>query len=121
MFFYLILNPVTIALEKIGLLKPALVAIVDHKVSWPDEDPDDAAEFATYDEELSFFLLEYPSGRRSYDLHEYGRCDTVDFHEVYLRDVLAWTYGGPLPKGAVRPGQAAEVVSLKVLKGQAAD
>lgn len=118
---YPILNPALIALERLGLITPTLVAMVDHKVDWPFEDPQDAADFATYDEEITFFLMQYPSGRREYRLHQYGRCDTIDYHEVYLRDVLAWTYGGPLPKGAVKSGQAAEILNLRVLKGQVAD
>jgi hypothetical protein len=116
-----ILNSMMIPLERLGIATPQLVAMVDHKVDWPMESDEDAANFATYDEEITFFLMQYPSGRREYRLHEYGRCSSIEYHEVFLRDILAWTYGGPLPKNAVRPGQAAEVISLRVLKGQTAE
>jgi hypothetical protein len=116
-----ILASVLAKFENLGLVTPKLVAMVDHKVDWPMESDEDAALFATYDEEITFFLMQYPSGRREYRLHEYGRCSSIDYHEVFLRDVLAWTYGGPLPKNAVKPGQAAEVISLRVLKGQTAE
>jgi hypothetical protein len=113
------MNPVTILMEKIGLVRPTLAAVVSHAVDWPISGDEDASEFATYEEEVVLFLFQFPSGRREYTVFEYGRCAECKFHEVYLKEALIWSYGGPLPKGAKSPSQAAEVISLKVIKGQA--
>lgn len=109
-------NPVLLGLEKMGLVEPHLAAVVDYPVEWAysDEDP----SLGVYEETITFMLLEYPSGRRDWTVHVYGKNDELDYFDHYLRDVLIWTHGGPLPRNHSKPGQPAEVISLRVLKGE---
>lgn len=108
-------NPVLVVLERLGLVQPKLIALVDEVACWPaDEDEDTLAD---YEEEVTYYLLEWPSGRREYDYHSYGKAEDCDYHEVHLRDIIAWTHGGPLPPGARKVTQPrAEIVPFKVVK-----
>lgn len=108
-------NPLLVLLEKTGLVPPRLVAMVDEAVSWPaDEDEDTEAD---YEEEITYYLLQWPSGRRGFDYHSYGKAQDCDYHEVNLRDIIAWTHGGPLPPGSrpLKKGHA-EIIPLRVVK-----
>ena len=114
-FLQRVQNPIAVKLEQMGWIAPKLVAVVDHEVEWPVvDDADDM-----YEEEITFFLLEYPSGRRTWEMHQYGKNEEQNMYEIYLREVLIWTMGGPLPPTAVKPGAPAKIINLRVIKGQA--
>ncbi|RYD73381.1 MAG: hypothetical protein EOP84_21650 [Verrucomicrobiaceae bacterium] len=103
-------------LERFRLVQPTLIATLVESVEWPPEDDNDDDDLG-YDEDITYYLLEYPSGRRTYDWHAYGKAQEVDYYEVNLAPVLAWTYGGPLPSGAKLPKPAqADVVPFRVVK-----
>lgn len=93
--------------EWVGLLPPKLVATIPIDVEWPDDDG--------LLETVTFYLFEFPSGRREYRLYEYGKCQEVKYHEMIVPEVLTWIYGGPLPVEAVRPREMAEVVPFRVI------
>jgi hypothetical protein len=98
--------------ERWGITPPTLIATVEHEIFWfeDDEDPDDGDEGRS--EMLTYFLLEYPSGRRDYRYDSYGSNQEHAYHELYLAEVTAWVYGGALPKGAKRPKTQAEVIKI---------
>jgi hypothetical protein len=104
--------------EKLGWSQPFLVATLTIDQDWLQDDPVD--EHDTFHEAVTFYLLEYPSGVRYYDFYEFGKCAEVDWHENFLGPIINWTYGGPLPRGAERPRDHADVISFAVLKGNAA-
>lgn len=101
-------SPLLLCLEKIGLVPPKLVATIPIDVEWPDDE--------NLLETLTFYLFEYPSGRRDYSFYEYGKCEEVKYHEMIVPEVLTWIYGGPLPVEAVRPRDTAEVVPFTVIE-----
>ncbi len=106
--------------EKLGLMSATVVATVDYEVEWPfadDQDDDDVVDLGCYTETITFYCLEYPSGRRDFKVHQYGKCAELDYFDVYMRDVLLWMYGGQLPPEAVRTNKTAEVLSFKMIKG----
>jgi hypothetical protein len=105
------MNFLLVIYEKLGFIQPKLVAVKDYDVELQDEEDDDFS----YIETITFYLMEYPSGRRDYKVHSYGRCAVANLHEVYLRDVLIWVCGGPLPYKAEQPGKP-DIIQLSLVK-----
>ena len=86
--------------EKQEYLRPTLVATMSYDVLCFDEDEDG------YEEQLTFYLLEFKTGIRIYDYVSYGQCAEADRHEEFLKDVMLWVHGGPLPSGSEKVGDA---------------
>lgn len=94
--------------ESWGITQPTLVATLEEVIVWYDDVDDDDG----VDEVITFYLIEYPSGRRDYRVHVYGENDAKDIHEIYTAQVMAWVYGGPLPERAKRPNSSPEIIKL---------
>lgn len=111
-----VINPLHLILERMGLVEPKLVAFQTFAFMWPETDDEGVTEI--YDETSTIYLVEFPSGRRGYRVFEYGYSKQRDAHEIHLAPVMAWIYGGPLPRGyeICRP---TEIVQLRVVRGQA--
>lgn len=98
--------------ERLGLIDSELVATVSEVILFEDEDGDD-------DEIVTFFLRQFPSGRRFYSVHVYGAAEACKLDRKYAASVIAWTYGGPLPENAEVVRNSA--VILKVFEGGGGD
>lgn len=97
--------------ERVGVIRPKLVATRAYRVFW--RDPSDAADEGVR-ETVTFYLLQYPSGRRAYEVHDYGYARDKDYAESVSAEVIAWTLGGPLPVGAQRQN-GPEIIQLKCI------
>jgi hypothetical protein len=110
-------NPLTLALERMGLIEPKLIAWNSFEFMWPETDDEGVTQF--YPETSSIYLVEFPSGRRDYRVYEYGISGTKDAHEVHMAPVMAWIYGGTLPMG-YKLAQQPEIIKLRVVTPQKA-
>jgi hypothetical protein len=91
------LNPITRFLEDQNLIQRRLVGQFEamHDVDY--DRIDDDALFGDV-ERVMFFLFEYPSGRRTFEVLDYGQAEEMEVYRWYLPDVMAWVHGGELPK-----------------------
>lgn len=110
---FLMMRPIEAILERTAIIKPKLIATCDFVETCGGEEGED-----DFDETITFYFLEYPSGKREWRVHEYGLCAENFAHESYLKDVLAWSYGGPLPREAKKVGPA---TVLEMIKTEAAE
>jgi hypothetical protein len=102
-----LLKPIVHFSENRGYITPALIATCDYSEEWEDDEGD-------HQETITFYLMEYPSGRRDWRVYEYGQCADEGTHTAYLRDILVWTYGGPLPRNAKKIGATIlEVINIE--------
>jgi hypothetical protein len=105
-----LMRPIVGFLEKRGFTDIKLVATCDYEVEWEVESGDLL-------EMITFYLMEYPSGRRDWRVYEYGKCAEEFIHQAYLKDILIWTYGGPLPREAKKVGATMlEVINLEPIQ-----
>ena len=100
-------QPIVWFFERVGMIKPTLVATWEVLVEWPDDDDEGVGEIIT------FFLFEHSvSKRRYHTVHAYGSAFDLDAEEMYVAQVLVWVYGGLLPAGAKLTRRSAEIVQL---------